>query len=50
MSPIIIYEKYGIMELWNNGIYDDGRADKHKRMVPSDATSYLTTKGKSFSK
>lgn len=41
------------MELWNywnNEIYDDGRADKHKRMVPSDATSYLTTKGRSFSK
>ena len=29
--------------------YDDGNGAKHKRMDPSDATSYLTTKGKSFS-
>ena len=50
MSLIIIYENMDLWNYWNNGIYDDGRADKHKRMVPSDATSYLTTKGKSFSK
>jgi hypothetical protein len=30
--------------------YDEGSGAKHKRIDPSEATSYLTTNGKSFSR
>ena len=30
--------------------YEDGKATRHNFMLPKLATSYLTTKGKSFSK
>ena len=34
----------------NGHIYEEGRLARHSIMDPSDATSYFTTRGKSFSK
>ena len=31
-------------------VYDEGKLAKHSLMLPRSATSYFTTKGKSFSK
>ena len=47
----LLLKKYKILPIYFFvTIYDEGSGARQRRMLPSEATSYLTTRGKSFSK